>query len=483
MSPSDTEIGRTDQVGVRRRPSELPTAWLERARRDARTSWPHALVFAASAAILTHRMLAWRPSIAQDSWVATISGQALVAGRRPPVSLTNTTPKPLATLLAAIASPLPPTRAMAAVTVAFAALLVTSTFIYGLRHAGPLGAVVAVGALMYLPALPIAFHAGQTDVLSAALLVTAIVSAPRGRIAWLVLMGLLRPQVWLLAGIAGYLAGRGRIPRRIVVGVCCALLPMVLWLLADAIINGSPLASYHANSRINAHVPTHSIPATLRYLEHAIRFDSGNWIPVAGLFGFAVGAARARRVDPFVAAALIYLPVSIVATWLHMPFNVRYTLPVAALFPLGCAHLAGLVPRPRAGTLVAVTAAVVALAIVAATAARMPQSPYITLEAKRTAKAQSAAPAVSRALACGPVAVDLFPFSFIASLKLAAVTRHPLTDFRFGPGVTGTRAIRGVTAVIERPRAFHGVVAVLRRLGWRPTTLRLGVLWRSPRCT
>ena len=482
MSPSDADIA-TDRAAGWSRSSELRTAGLEWARRQAHTSWPQALVFAASAAILTHRMLAWRPSIAQDTWVATISGQAIVAGRRPPVSLTNTTPKPLATLLAAIVSPLPPTRAMAAVTIAFTALLVTSTFIYGLRHAGPLGAVVAVGALMYLPALPIAFHMEQTDVLSAALLVTAIVSGPRGRIAWLVLMGLLRPQVWVLAGVAGYLADRGRIPRRVVVGVCCALLPMVLWLLLDAIINGSPLASYHANSRINAHVGAHSIHATLRYFEHAIRFDSGSWIPIAGLAGFAVGAVRARRIDPFIAAVLICLPAGIVVTWLHMPFNVRYTFPVAALFPLGCAHLAGLVPRPRAGVLVAVGAAAVALAIVAATAARMPQSPYITLEAKRTAKAQSAAPAVGRALACGPVAVDLFPFSFITALKLSAVTRHALSDFRFGPDVKGTRAIDGAAAVVERPHAFHGVVAVLRRRGWRPTVLRLGVLWRSPRCT
>jgi hypothetical protein len=427
-------------------------------------------------------MLAWPASFAQDTWVCTLSGQALAAGRRPPVALTMTTPKPLATLLATLVSPLPPDRAMAAVTVLFAALLVAATFAYGNRHGGALGACAAVAALVLLPAFPIAFHAEQTDVLSAALLVTAIVSGPRRRVALLVLLGLLRPQAWLLAGIAGYLGWPQRTSRRIVAGICCTLVPAALWLLSDALVYGDPLASYRANERINAHVPPHSLVPTLHYLASAIRDDGGVWIPVLGMVGFGVAAVRTRRLDPLVAAALTVLPAAFVATWLRMPYNIRYTFPVAVLFPLGCAHLAGLVPIPRLPAWSSAAAPLAALAILAGGAATMAQTSSSAIEARATAAAWGAAPAVDRALACGPVAVVGRPFSWTISLKLAVDTRHALTEFRFASRMPPWKARSGTAAVLVGRRAGRRLPESLRRAGWHREAVALGTLWRSPGC-
>jgi hypothetical protein len=441
------------------------------------------LVFAGATGILAARMLAWPPSFAQDTWVYTLSGQALASGRRPPVSLTSTTPKPLATLLALLVSPLPPARAMAIVTVVFAALLFAATFTYGYRQGGALGAFAAVTALAFLPALSVAFRNEQTDVISAALLVTAIVSGPRARIVCLTLMGLLRPQAWLLAGIAGYLASTRRLPRRILTGACCALLPAALWLLADAIVNGGPLVSYRANERINRHVPWHSLHISVRYFISAMRVDSGRLILVAGLVGFCVAAGQRRwRDDPFPAWVLVVLPAALIATWLHMPYNIRYTFPVAVLLPLGCAHLASLVrlPKPRWTRAAAV---VISLGILSAAALTMPQTLQQSYLAKQTKTVFTAAPLVDRAFSCGLVRVHhRHPSAWFYALLLAVATRHPLTDFRYDPAMATVTDTETAGGVIFGPSPRRPVVTWLSHHGWRRTPIGLGSFWLSPRC-
>jgi hypothetical protein len=448
----------------------------------ARAYVPVALVFSGSAAILAARMLAWPPSFAQDSWVYTLTGQALAAGRRPPLDLTMTTPKPLAALLATLVSPLPPERAMAAVTVVFAAALVAATFTYGQRYGGAAGACAAVSALVLMPAFPIAFHAEQTDVLSAALLVMAIVAGPRTRVALLVLTGLLRPQAWVLAGVAGYLAAPRRTSRRILAAIGCTLLPAALWALSDAVVYGSPLASYRANERINSHVSPHSLVLTLHYLATALRDDSGVWIPIIGLIGFGVAAVRNRRLDPIIVCGLTLLPVAIVLTWLRMPYNIRYTFPVAVLFPLGCAHLGGLVPLRRGPGRSRALGPVAVLGILAVAAVAMAQTSSSQVEAQATAAALSAAPAVDRVLVCGPVAVAGRPYSWTISLKLAVATRHPLADFRYAPWMTPHDVMSGTAAALVSRRAERRLSLPLRRGGWRPEPVALGTLWRAPGC-
>jgi hypothetical protein len=457
--------------------------WDSLKHRVSRRWWQPGVVFAGAAGILAARTLTWPASFAQDTWVYTLSGQALAAGRRPPVSLTNTTPKPLATLLALLVAPLPPLRAMAVVMVVFGALLIAATFIYGYRQGGALPACVAVTVLVFTRAFQIALHAEQTDLISAALLVTAIVSPPRWRITCLVLLGLLRPQAWLLAGIAGYLATTGRRSRRILAGAGWTLVPALLWLLSDQIINGSALASYRANERINRHVPWHSVEVSVRFLTSALRADSGRLILFAGLAGFCVAAAQRRwREDPFPAWVLVVLPLTLIATWLRMPDNTRYTLPVAVLLPLGCAHLASVVRVPEKLRWAGAPAVVISLAIIAAAAVTMPRLIADDSMALETRDALSATALVDRALACGHVGLDVHPSSWFTSLQLAVATRHPLTDFRYGNEMNSVKDVTANAAVILRRRASPAEVAWVAHHGWRPTPVPIGPFWLSPRC-
>src|SRR5262249_14951608 len=146
------------------------------------------------------------------------------------VTLTSTTPKPLAALLGLAVSPLPTARAWAAVVVLATAILAAATFAYGRRVGGPLGAVVAVAGLAVIPALPPAMYGGEIDLVSAALLVLAVVSGPRARVALMILLGLVRPLAWPLAGVAAFLAARGSIHRRAALGVAGAAAAPLIWL-------------------------------------------------------------------------------------------------------------------------------------------------------------------------------------------------------------------------------------------------------------
>ena len=446
--------------------------------------WPFGLVFAGATGILAARMLSWPAAPSEDAWSYTLSGQALAAFRRPSLTYTYTTPKPLATWLALLVSPVTPTRAMAVVTVLCAAMLVTATFVYGYRQGGgALAACVAVWALAALPAYPYAFYTEQTDVMSAGLLVTAIVTTRRPRMACLILLGLLRPQAWILAGIAGYLGAGGSRLRRAGVGAGYAAVAPVLWLVSDAIVYGNPLASYDTNNRINHGVPWHSVEVAVRYFGSALRADSGQVVLVAGLLGFGVAAVQRRwRPDPFLACVVVVLPLTLIATWLHLPYNTRYTFPAAVLLPLGCAHLAGLVPLPQWLRSRAVAAALVSLAILAWGAHTMPRAIYLRHVAKFTTTALHSAPQVSRALGCGTVGVDAHPQSWFFTIRLAGMTRRPLTDFRWGKRLTGPADAAQTNAVIIGPHPTPSIAAWVSNQGWHATPITLGKLWMSPKC-
>ena len=462
----------------------IPDSTLGRmtARVAARGWWPAGLVFAGATGILAARMFRWPAAPSEDTWSYTVSGQALAALRRPSLRFTFTTPKPLATLLAFVVSPITPSRAMAVVIVLAAALLVAATFTYGYRQGGTLPACVAVAALVALPAFPYAFYTEQTDVLSAALLVTAIISTRRRRMACLILLGLLRPQAWLLAGIAGYLQSDGRRSRRALIGAGYAAVAPVLWLVSDTIVYGDPLASYRANERINRDVPWHSVHVAARYFETALRANTGWWVLVAGLLGFAVAAAQRRwRPDAFLACVGVVLPATLIATWLKLPYNTRYTFLAAALLPLGCAHLAALVPLPRRLRWRGLGAAAASLAILAWAAHTMPRALYLRHLATSTTMALDSAPLVGRALNCGPVGVDTRPQSWFYTLRLAGQTRHPVTDFLWAKRI-GPWNASSTGAVILATHPQRSMLAWVTRHGWHPTRIPLGTLWRAPTC-
>jgi protein-S-isoprenylcysteine O-methyltransferase Ste14 len=257
----------------------------------------------------------------------------------------------------------------------------------------------------------------------------------------------------------------------------------VLWLLSDAIVYGSPLASYDTNNRINRGVPWHSVEVAVRYFGNALRADTGQLVLIAGLLGFGLAAVQRRwRPDPFLACVLVVLPLTLVATWLHLPYNTRYTFPAAVLLPLGCAHLGGLVPLPRWLSSRAIAAAVVSLAILAWGAHTMPRAIYLRHVAKFTTEALHSGPKVSRALDCGTLGVDARPHSWFFTIRLAGITRHPLADFRWAKQMTGPADVAQTSAVIIGPHPTPSIAAWVANHGWHPARIKLGTLWTSPKC-
>ena len=435
-------------------------------------------MFAAAAVIASVRILVWPSALRQDQWVYTFTGQALAHLHRPIeiAQTTTTTPKPLATLLALIVTPLPPERGFAAVMIVATALLVSATFAYGRRVGGPLGAVAAVAAFALLPSLPPALYGGEIDVVAAALVALSVVSGRRTRVALMILLGLLRPVAWPLAGVAAFLAARGSLPRRLALGVAGTAAPIVIWLLNDALLYGSPLASYRANERINSLVPHESFIGAVERVGRGVWHGTGPVLFAIGLLGLVVAVSRRPwKSDPFPACVFVgYLGVLLV-TWMQMRYNARYALPAVVLWPLFTAHLASplrLRLRLRgAGALAVVGAA----AVLAAGAVHMSMDPDGARRAQLTTQMLASVPAVERALTCGPVGVR----RGYTGVELVAEMDRSIRDFWFPPGaLAGARTQILPTRIVALQPHIRG----LKRNGWRSELIPLGRLWISPRC-
>jgi hypothetical protein len=93
-------------------------------------------------------------------------------------------------------------------------VLVAGLFAVAQREAGAAAAVVAVGAFAVGARLDLVVASGSIDAVVAALVVIAIALRGRVRVAPLVLAGLLRPEAWILAAVAGFLETKGSVWRR-----------------------------------------------------------------------------------------------------------------------------------------------------------------------------------------------------------------------------------------------------------------------------
>lgn len=434
-------------------------------------------MFAAAAVVAAVRLLVWPSALRQDQWVYTFTGQALSHLHRPIdiAQTTTTTPKPLATLLALIVTPLPPERGFTAVMIVATALLAGATFAYGRRVGGPIGAVAAVAVFALLPSLPPALYGGEIDVVSAALVVLSVVAGRRSRVVLMILLGLLRPPAWPLAGVAAFLAAGGSLPRRLALGVLGTAAPIVIWLLNDALLYGSPLASYRANERINSLVPHESVIGALERVGRGVWHGTGPVLFAIGLVGLAVAVSRRPwKGDPFPACLFVgYLAVLLV-TWMQLRYNARYALPVVVLWPLFAAHLASplrLCPR-RFGAALAAAGAVVALA---ASAMHMSMDPDGARRAQLTGQMLDSIPAVERALTCGPVGVR----RGYTGVELVAEMDRSIHDFWFPPGALAGAETQILPTGIP---ALQPHIRALRRNRWRSQLIPLGRLWISPRC-
>jgi len=123
-----------------------------------------------TAALLLARSLSWPSASSYDAWAYAAWGQALARGEQLVYNV-STTPKPLASLLAAIVSPLPPTRSWGVVVVLALGVLVGGLLAAGYRNAGTIGAAVAAVAFVVVAPLDWILWLSLVDAVTAALVV------------------------------------------------------------------------------------------------------------------------------------------------------------------------------------------------------------------------------------------------------------------------------------------------------------------------
>ena len=123
------------------------------------------------------RTLAWPPAASPDAWAYVSWGEALLRGERPAFDLTSTTPKPLATVLGALASPLPPERAMGVVVALALGVLVAALFVAAARCASAAARVFAVVVFVAVGRLSDVISFQLIDAVTAALIANRVRTA------------------------------------------------------------------------------------------------------------------------------------------------------------------------------------------------------------------------------------------------------------------------------------------------------------------
>jgi hypothetical protein len=428
----------------------------------------------AGAALFVARTLTWPSASSNDAWAYAAWGQALARGEQL-VYNTATTPKPLASVLAAMVSPLPPTRAWALVVALALGVLVAALFAAGSREAGALGGVVAVGAFLVAAPLERVVWSSLVDAVTAAFVVLAIALRGRARIASLVLAGLLRPEAWVLSALAGYTESAGSRLRRVLLGIGAGVLPLVLWTVFDLAVTGDALAS--RKFRETGELLNQSPREALGLFRAAVT-ESGAVFALVGGVGLLAHAWRTRRGGEFpfpLAVGFLWAAALLAETVYGFELNVRYLLPLVAVLALGWGLLVGaLVPLVWSRQTVPVWVAA-ALAIAATTlavlgmdygrAAQRPERVNLALE--------RSLPVIEPTLACGDVGLVGRRHIGSTIARLAAATRTSLT--RFEPVKPG------------QPNRYAAILAVngsqVDRLpAWPVRETQIGPLAVNPRC-
>lgn len=403
-------------------------------RADWLTILPALLLAVAGGAAFLWRTLAWEPAVRVDGWAYAAWGQALVRGERPLFELSATTPKPLAALLGALVVPLPPERALAVVAALALGVLAASLFAVARREAGAAAAVIAVVVLAVAARLDLVVAFGYIDAVVAALVMTAIALHGRVRIAPLVLAGLLRPEAWLLAAVAGFGETKGSVWRRAAAALAAGAIAPALWILNDLVLMRDPLGTAHWQSQRWQEMKTVDVPWTDVPGDFwaALNGQANIALVLAGLIGLALHYGRSRRGGPKdtlpLAVAIMWSSVS--ALQIHSGgVNPRYLLPLAAVLALGCGLLAAeIFPKrlqPGSPWLGAALAAV-GLALVTAT---MGLAPAVSGQIERNEAIAATRPAVEAVLSCGRLGVTRRIRARDAIPQLAASSRQSMDDF------------------------------------------------------
>ena len=450
---------------------------------SGRADWlavlPALLLAVAAGAAFLWRTLAWEPAVRVDGWAYAAWGQALMSGDRPLFDLGATTPKPLAVVLGALVVPLPPERALAVVAALALGVLVAGLFAVAQREAGAAAAVVAVGAFAVGARLDLVVAFGYIDAVVAALVVIAIALRGRVRVAPLVLAGLLRPEAWILAAVAGFLETKGSVWRRATAALVAGALAPALWILNDVVLMRDPLGTVHWQSQrwqevTSVDVPWSDVPGDFWA---ALTGQANIVLVLAGLIGLALHYWKGRRRGPTdslpLAVAIVWSSVS--AIQVHAGgVNPRYLLPLVAVLALGCGLLvAEILPkRLRPGSRWLGTA-LAAVAVVLATAT-MGLAPEVSSRIERNKAVAATRPAVEAVLSCGRLGVARRIPARDAIPQLAASTRRPMYDFGIYRGRGRFAAVLHHT---RRPRPADGVLPP-----WPRYETPMGPLAVAPSC-
>jgi hypothetical protein len=429
----------------------------------------------ATAAIFVARTFTWPSASSSDAWAYAAWGQALARGEQL-VYNTATTPKPLASVLAAIVSPLPPTRAWALVVGLALGVLVASLLAAGSREAGTLGGVAAVGAFVVAAPLERVLWTSLVDAVTAALVVLAIALRGRARIASLVLAGLLRPEAWVVSALAGYVESAGSRLRRLLLGIGAGLLPIVLWTVFDLAVTGDALASrkFRETSELLSQGPVDA----LSLFRRAIITESGAVFALVGGVGLLAHGWRSRRGGDFpfpLAVGLLWAAALLAETVYGFELNARYLLPLVAVLALGWGLLVGAVVPPVRGrqTVLVWAAAGVVVAATALVVLRMDFGRGAHRPERVTRAVYRSLPAIEATLDCGDVGLVGRQHIGSTIARLAAATRTSLT--RFDPVEPG-QASR-YAAIL----AVNGSQAELLP-AWPVRETQIGPLAVNPRC-
>jgi hypothetical protein len=429
----------------------------------------------ATAAIFVARTFTWPSASSNDAWAYAAWGQALARGEQL-VYNTATTPKPLATVLAAIVSPLPPNRAWALVVALALGVLVAALLAAGYREAGVLGGVVAVGAFVFAAPLERVIWTSLVDAVTAALVVLAIALRGRARVASLVLAGLLRPEAWVLSALAGYVESAGSRLRRLLLGIGAGVVPLLLWTAFDLAVTGDPRASrrFQETGELLDQGPREALG-----LFRAAVTESGALFALIGGVGLLAHAWRKRRGGEFpfpLAVGFLWSASLLAETVYGFELNVRYLFPLVAVLALGWGLLIGGFAPPVRGrqTVLVWAAAAVVVAVTGLAVLRMDFGRGAQRPERVNQALEQSLPAIEPILDCGGD-VGLVGRRHVGSTiaRLAAGTQTSLT--RFEPVEPG-QASR-YTAIL----AVNGSQAD-RLPAWPVRETSIGLLAVNPRC-
>ena len=369
------------------RPPAAPPARAERSSRGARLAaraealaTPRAaLAVVAVAALGAVAVFIGRATFPNyDSYYTLIWGQELASGRLPDYDVFRTpTPHPLATLFAALLSPLggAADRTLVFLALGFHLALLALLFRFAQMLLGTLVAVVAVAVLLTRVDLELFTLRAMVDVPFLALVFGAAVlelSRPRRGGSVLVLLGLaglLRPEAWVLAGLyVLWLTPAVGVRGFVRYGLMAAAAP-IGWALADLVVTGDPLYSLTSTREVAGQFGRQRSP--LEALLLLPDFLGGNEkivnVAAGGLGGVLALVLLRRRAALPLALALVGMAVFLAIAAVGLSVIPRYLLIPSLIFNLcvAAALVGWTLARDRRVRGAAIALAVLALALVA----------------------------------------------------------------------------------------------------------------------